>query len=183
MRLTSLLLLFTLASCQSSPLITTARTAEVEAHAAALTWLALIDAGDYQGSWGSADYFFQGQIAQEKWISRAGEVREPLGSVKVRSLSSVRYRSHYGHLLPKTESEQVVLLFKTIFEHDVVAREAVVQTKDSDGQWRVRSYYFVPQPSGCIETGSYEYMCRGRELIVGARPGEVRDIPPHNPAR
>jgi hypothetical protein len=100
MRITLSLLLFTLASCQPSPVITTARTAEVEAHAAALAWLALIDRGDYQGSWDSADNFFQGQIAQQKWIVRAGEVRKPLGSVRVRSLLSVKYCGHYTADLP-----------------------------------------------------------------------------------
>ena len=174
----SLLLLFALASCQASPVITTARSAEVEAHAAALAWLALIDAGDYQGSWDSTDNFFQGQIAQQKWIVRVGDVRKPLGSVKTRTLKSVQYYGHYGHRIRTNENERVLILFKTIFEHDAVANEAVVETKDSDGQWRVWGYGFAPRPSGCIETSPDEYMCRGHELVVGAIPRTVRDIPP-----
>lgn len=177
MRVALSFLMFALAGCQSSPVITSARTAEVEAYPAALAWLALIDAGDYQRSWDSADSFFQAQVAQQKWIVRASEVRKPLGSLKVRSLVSVHYHGHYGHFLPKNENEEVGMLFKTTFEGEAVAREFVAATKDSDGQWRVTRYLFAPVPSGCMETSPREFICRGHELLVGVSPHAVRDIP------
>jgi Protein of unknown function (DUF4019) len=168
----SLVLLYVLAGCQSAPVTTTAGTPVGEAHAAALAWLAQIDAGDYKGSWDSADNFFRGQIAQQKWISRVGEARKPFGLVRVRSLSTAEY-VHADHDVPP-EGERVVVVFNTIFVHDAVATEIVTPMKGSDGLWRVIGYGFVPSGTDCVETSPQTFRCGGDNLLVGFNPEIVR---------
>jgi uncharacterized membrane protein len=122
------------ASAQTSA----ADTPEASAEAAALTWLHLLDAGSYAKSWDSAASYFKNSITQSQWVSRAAAVRDQLGGVKSRSVSSAKFtRSLPG----APDGEYVVIQFTTSFEHKATATETVTPTKESDGQWRVTGYY------------------------------------------
>jgi hypothetical protein len=115
-----------------------ADTPEAAAQAAALTWLRLLDAGDYAQSWATASEYFRNAIPRSDWVTKASRRRDPLGSVKSRQLLSARYeRSLPG--VP--DGEYVVIQFATSFEKKATATETVTPMKDGDGQWRVSGYY------------------------------------------
>jgi len=48
------------------------------AESAALTWLALVDAGNYPESWNTAAAYFRNAVPQAGWVSKVGAVRGPL---------------------------------------------------------------------------------------------------------
>jgi Protein of unknown function (DUF4019) len=115
-----------------------AETPEAAAQAAALTWLHLIDAGNYANSWETAAKLFKSSITQAQWISRVTPVRDPLGSVKSRSVLAAKFT----RTLPGApDGEYVVIRFTTSFEHMASATETVTQVKEADGQWRVGGYF------------------------------------------
>jgi hypothetical protein len=106
--------------------------------AAALTWLALVDAGNYSESWNTAAAYFRNAVPQSRWESQVGAVRGPLGAVKSRRVVS----SQSMHSLPGApDGDYVVIRFATSFEHKAEATETVTPMKDPDGHWRVSGYY------------------------------------------
>jgi hypothetical protein len=111
----------------------TAETAET----AALTWLALVDAGNYSESWNTAAALFRNAVPQSQWVSKVAAARAPLGSVKTRRVAS----SQSMHSLPGApDGEYVVIRFTTSFEQKAEATETVTPMKDPDGHWRVSGY-------------------------------------------
>jgi hypothetical protein len=108
------------------------------AEAAALAWLALVDAGNYPQSWNTAAAYFKNAVPQSQWVSKVGAVRGPLGAVKSRRVSS----SQPAHSLPGApDGEYVIIHFATSFEQKADATETVTPMKDPDGHWRVSGYY------------------------------------------
>lgn len=117
---------------------TAAEGAEAEASAAAQSWLASIDAGDYAASWDAAAPLFQRAVEREKWRSTLESVRAPLGKLLSRSLKSAQYTK----TLPGApDGEYVVLQFDASFENKKVAVETVTPMLAPDGTWRVSGYY------------------------------------------
>ncbi len=113
-------------------------TPEVQAEAAALTWLALIDAGAYQQSWMTAADHFQTSIEEWQWASTVSKVRRPLRAVKSRTVSSVTFvPSSPG----ASGGEHFVIQFSTNFRKKTGATETVTLLKNLDGRWRVSGYY------------------------------------------
>jgi len=108
------------------------------AEAAALSWLALTDSGDYSQSWDRAASIFQGAISRENWISAVVNVRQPLGKVLSRKVKSAVFtRSLPG----APEGEYVVIQYDTQFEQKPAASEFVTPFRDKDGTWKVSGYY------------------------------------------
>jgi uncharacterized protein DUF4019 len=111
---------------------------EASAEAAALAWLALLDAGNYGESWSKASSLFRQKIPESQWQSAASGTRAPLGPLKSRTLRSATMKS----TLPGApDGQYVVLEFESSFEHKASAVETVTPVKDADGQWHVSGYY------------------------------------------
>jgi Protein of unknown function (DUF4019) len=113
-------------------------TPEVQAEAAALTWLALVDAGDYQQSWVTAADHFQNSIEEWQWVSTVSKARGPLRAVKRRTVSSVTF---VPSLPGAPGGEHFVIQFATNFRKKTAATETVTLLKNLDGRWRVSGYY------------------------------------------
>ncbi len=111
---------------------------EAQAVAAAKQWLALIDAGNYGASWETAAAYFKNAITKEKWAQTLTAVRQPLGALVSRELSSKTYMQS---LPGAPDGEYVVIQFKTSFENKKSGVETVTPMLDSDGRWRVSGYY------------------------------------------
>lgn len=137
-----------------------------QAQAAALAWLALIDAGDYTGSWDTAAASFRDQTSQKKWVSGVKETRRPFGDEKARELVRGAFAPSVVHGPPK--SEYVVVMFRTTFERQGPVTEVVIPIKDGDGRWRVSGYGFIPKY--CLEPAPKTIACGASELFVGMRP-------------
>jgi len=143
----SLMLVLFVSACshKTESNVTTGSTSQPEAtvqksaaQKSAEQWLALVDAGNYAGSWKTAAGHFQAAVPQDQWEHTIAAVREPLGNLVSRKLKS----AHYAKSLPGTpDGEYVVLLFDTSFMNKKTAVETITPMLDADGTWRVSGYY------------------------------------------
>ena len=123
--------------CFSSSSIASAEKKE-QALEAARTWLALVDEAIYGDSWETAAVYFKSAITKEKWVQMLTAVRNPLGRLVSRELSSKTYTQS---LPGAPDGEYVVIQFKTAFENKKSAIETVTPMLDRDGEWRVSGYF------------------------------------------
>ncbi len=131
-------LLFGVATAFCAP----ARAQEAEsisqARVAALSWLALVDAGNYSASWQQASSLFQSAITAQAWASAAQTARAPLGAVQSRQFESATYT----HTLPGApDGEYVVIKYTSKFAGKASAMETVTPLKEKDGSWHVSGYF------------------------------------------
>jgi hypothetical protein len=123
----------------ASPVVMSAEGPEQAAESAALSWLALVDAGNYAQSWIAASTLFRQKVPQSQWqAAAAASARGPLGALKSRQLLSATL----AHTLPGApDGVYVVVQFTTSFEHKTTAVETITPMKDQDGAWRVSGYF------------------------------------------
>ncbi len=114
------------------------QAAEAAAVASAEAWLAKVDAGKYAESWEEAAAVFRSAVTKDKWLSMVIAVRQPLGKVVSRKLSS----KNYTESLPNAPAgKYVVIQFETSFANKKGAVETVTPMLEKDGTWRVSGYY------------------------------------------
>lgn len=111
---------------------------EDAAQAAAESWLKLVDAGDYAGSWNQAAKVFKGAVKQADWVQMSGGVRAPLGKLVTRTLKS---REFTEKMPGAPDGKYVVIQYDTVFEHKQSAVETIIPMADPDGAWRVSGYF------------------------------------------
>ena len=120
------------------PLIGSAAEGKEEvARRAALEWLALVDAMQYDASWKEASSLFQAQVSSPDWVKAVAAARSPLGDFVTRHLISATYATS---LPGAPDGEYVVLQFQADFENKAQAVETITPMLD-EGQWRVSGYY------------------------------------------
>jgi hypothetical protein len=141
---------FVAAAC-SVLLLATAEAArsdgpEDAAQSAAESWLALVDAGDYAGSWTQASKLLKGSVGSSGWAEATEGLRAPLGKLEGRRLKSRETtekppvtRVIGGKVYTWGHGQYVVLQYDTSFASRSVT-ETVVAMAESDGAWRVASY-------------------------------------------
>jgi hypothetical protein len=139
MRITASLSLF---FCVATVVCVPAQAQEAEsvsqAKAAASSWLALVDAGNYQASWQQAAGLFQSAVTEQSWASAAQAARAPLGTIQSRQVESTTYT----RTLPGApDGEYVVIKYTSRFAGKASAVETVTPLKEKDGSWRVSGYY------------------------------------------
>ncbi len=109
-----------------------------DAQAAAVQWLALIDAGDYDESWKQSASLFQAALPNEQWDRTMQSIRSRLGATRMRTVKNLQYT----RTLPGApEGEYVVIQFQTDFANLSGATETVTPMKDQDGTWKVSGYF------------------------------------------
>lgn len=108
------------------------------ARAAAEAWLALVDAGNYPGSWDAAAALFRNAVPKATWVQQIGAARGAVGANTSRSFQSATPAS----TLPGApDGAYVVLQYKAGFAQKASAIETITPMKDPDGVWRVSGYY------------------------------------------
>lgn len=107
-------------------------TAEAGPSQAALQWLALVDAGDWDESWNATGRTFRELNTSEKWAAVSEEARPPLGAVVSRVASSQEH-------LPAPPHGYELIKFRTSFANRADVTESVTLERE-DGQWRVVGY-------------------------------------------
>lgn len=112
-------------------------TREQAAQAAAEHWLALLDGGQYAGSWQEAAASFKKAVNQKKWKQSMQPIRDPLGKVGARKLKAAEYTND---LPGAPEGEYVRVQFETEFANRKSAVETVTTVKEKDDRWRVSAY-------------------------------------------
>ena len=114
------------------------QSAEEVAVAASQAWLALVDAGNYSGSWEEAAEYFKVAVTRDQWQRSMRAFRRPLGTVVSRKLKSKKYTN----TLPGApDGEYVVIQYETSFENKKSSIETITPMLDKDGKWRVSGYY------------------------------------------
>lgn len=111
---------------------------ESAAVACAESWLALVDAGNYQESWQQAAQFFKDAAPEAEWAPMASSAREQLGKLFKRTL---KFKQYATSLPGAPAGEYVVIQYLTIFENEPLVGELITPMKDSDGNWRVSGYF------------------------------------------
>ena len=121
-----------------SPAIQADQSAEEAAVAASQAWLALVDEGNYSGSWEEASEHSKTAVTMEQWQRSLMTFRKPMGKVMSRKLKS----KQYTRTLPGApDGEYVVIQYETSFENKKSAVETITPMLDKDGKWRVSGYY------------------------------------------
>ncbi|MGB5425175.1 MAG: DUF4019 domain-containing protein [Gammaproteobacteria bacterium] len=110
---------------------------EEAAKQAALEWLALVDAMQYEASWKQAASLFRARVNTPDWVKAVTAARSPLGHLLARQLVSATYATS---LPGAPDGEYVVLQFQASFENKAQAIETVTPMLD-EGKWRVSGYY------------------------------------------
>lgn len=106
-----------------------APAAETAAVQAARVWLALVDAGDWKGSWNLTGQAFQSHNTSDRWAEVARSVSQPLGAMRTRTLISEEHvpAPPYGYTMVK---------FKTDYANKSGVIETVSLAREGD-MWRV----------------------------------------------
>jgi len=99
-------------------------------------WLAIVDAGDYGGSWENAASFFKTQVTKEQWTIALKQVRDKLGKLKSRTLKNATYTE----TVPGAPAgKYVVFDYSSTYDSGTFAETAVTsQEKDT---WKVSGYF------------------------------------------
>lgn len=94
-------------------------------------WLALMDNGEYDQSWGFAAPYLQRAVTKEEWIAKLKKVRFPLGPVISRKFSTSRLVAMGTRLEVK---------FASSFGGLLAATETVTFAKQPNGEWLAIGY-------------------------------------------
>ena len=109
---------------------------ELAARAAALKWLAILDAGDYGAAWDQTAKAFRDNVKREQWVESLPKTRGALGAAKSRA---VEVSSYKASLAGMPEGDYVTVRFSTSFEKKSDAQEIVTLVYE-DGAWRPLGY-------------------------------------------
>ena len=120
------------------PGLALAQDQEKQAVAAAQTWLALCDAGQYAASWKEASALFRGAVTEKNWTDSLEGVRKPLGAVTTRTEQTAKSATS---LPGAPDGRYVVMTFATSFANRKAATETVTFLQDTDGTWRAAGYF------------------------------------------
>ena len=104
----------------------------------ASVWLALVDNGQYAGSWVRAAKLLKSQVSQVQWEAAVKGARDAVGGEQTRR----RYTANFARTLPGApDGEYVVLTYEVTFAHKQAAVETVTLMHEADGAWRVAGYF------------------------------------------
>lgn len=112
------------------------RVREKEARAAALEWLALVDAGNYAPAYAMEPARLRASTTEEQFIRSMEGRRAPFGRVLSRSFIGAAYTRK---LTGSPDGRYESILFRTSFENKKLAAERVILSHEA-GQWRVVDY-------------------------------------------
>jgi len=117
-----------------------ANSASIEsARDSATAWLKIVDQLEYEKSWSQASPLLQAEVSQDDWGDHLGNMRERLGELRQRTLSS----SEFHESLPEMpDGQYVIFTYDSSFENSEYVTEVVAVAKDTNQSWRVIGYYF-----------------------------------------
>jgi Protein of unknown function (DUF4019) len=125
--------------CLDSSLVLADEAAEnPKTAAAAQSWLAQIDSGNYAKSWKEASAYFRGALTEKAWTDALNGTRKPLGKLVSRKLT----KAQNARSLPGApDGNYVVMQFDTSFINKKDAVETVTFMQEKDGKWKAAGYY------------------------------------------
>jgi hypothetical protein len=121
------------------------RSAVVDATRATDQWLAAVDAGRFADTWKDAAEVFRLGATQEDWIKDLAAIRAQLGPTTTRELKSAKYSTRLRGA-PAT-GQYVSITYLTKFANAPPTIEALVVSREQDGEWRISGYYIGTAPA------------------------------------
>ena len=112
------------------------RVREKEARAAALEWLALVDAGDYAQAYAQEPARLRAANTEEQFVRSMEGRRVPFGRVLSRSFIGAAFTRK---LTGSPDGRYESILFRTTFENKKLAAERLILSHES-GKWRAIDY-------------------------------------------
>ena len=103
---------------------------------AAMAWLAVVDSGDYAGSWKGTSQYFKGIVNRDQLVQQLTSVRRPMGQMISRVLTS---STPAASLPGAPDGEYVIMVFNTVFTNKKSGIETLTVVKE--GTWKVAGYY------------------------------------------
>lgn len=137
---TSILTLATLLLAFAAPVVAQETEAEKDEAAAVLAvanWFAIVDSGDFGGSWDAGAQALQGAVTREDWVEAVSSARasfEPFGD---RTQVASRHMTDPPNAPP---GEYALMVFRTAVSGGRTVIETVVPMKE-DGEWKVSGYF------------------------------------------
>lgn len=113
----------------AAPSTSAAETAAVQS---ARQWLALVDSGDWNGSWNETGHAFKSLNTSDRWADVSQSVRAPLGAVVSRKLMSEEN-------VPAPPYGYQVVKFRTSYANKGDAIETISLARENDN-WSVVGY-------------------------------------------
>lgn len=104
---------------------------------AARNWVAMLDRGDWSGSWNAAGALFQQGVSAAVWASTVEPLRAPLGTTNSRVFEKV---TRATELPGAPDGEYQLLEFRTDFANRAGTIETVVMAREGQS-WRVVGYF------------------------------------------
>jgi hypothetical protein len=109
--------------------------------AAAVSWLQVLDRGEYAQSWDATSDYFRSLVSRESWAAQVGPLRRGMGGLVSRKPKDAPV---FSKSLPGApDGEYVVVAFSATFTNKETAMETVTLMKETDGQWRVAGYFIL----------------------------------------
>ena len=109
---------------------------------AAVEWLELVDASDYEGSWEAASEHFRQDMARfgkdvSFWVKALEVSRAPLGELRAREATRVDVDAE----LPGVANDAFVKIdYSSSFSVRNGVTETIGMILESDGEWRMATY-------------------------------------------
>ncbi len=108
-----------------------------EAQNAARDWLVLVDRMDATAAWDAAAAKFRSAVPADRWADALQKVRGPLGALQTRAVDTTRFAA----ALPGfPDGNYAVVVFRTSFANQEIARETVTLEREGTAAWRVVGY-------------------------------------------
>ena len=105
---------------------------------ASLSWLAVVDAGEYSESWGETSTLFQAAVSKSDWVQQVRGARGPLGSLSTRAQNQAVFATN---LPAAPDGNYIVITYDTSFGNKALATETHTLYQESDGSWRTAGYF------------------------------------------
>lgn len=110
---------------------------ETHVTSSAITWLEIVDNGEYAESWNQTAPFFHSQLSSKQWEQALSKVRTPLGKLISRQ---VKNSSSHTSLPGAPDGEYIVVTLSASYEHKESATETVT-VSNVGGKWQVVGYF------------------------------------------
>ncbi len=104
---------------------------------AAISWLALIDAQEYDISWDRLGKLAKARVIERQWSEALTQSKSIFGEVNSRELRGV---DTSGAMIGLPQGEYATLTFSSSMEKRPIATEIITMSKES-GQWVVIGYF------------------------------------------
>lgn len=110
----------------------------IEQRDSSLSWLAVVDSGDYSASWSRASKSFRSALSEEGWIEKVRMARGPLGEVSSRLM---RRATAEKNPEGAPDGDYIIVTYDSSFENKAEATETHTLINEPDGAWRTAGYF------------------------------------------